>query len=72
VRHRGFQTTITETSLIGPLNGLPLGQLLTEMQQGHIDVVVQTNNGVDPASATQPGNYQSGELRGTLKPLGAG
>jgi hypothetical protein len=70
--HATFSKTLRRFDLIGPLVNRPLSALLVLAQQGRVDVVVQTTSGVDAATLNGPGNFPSGELKGTLEPSGAG
>jgi len=63
-----FQTVIKAQYLEGPL-AVPGGfsKLIKDMRAGYLYVLVQTNNGYDPATgAQQDGNYPNGELRGMV------
>jgi hypothetical protein len=70
--HPKFTATITSKDFIGPLAGRRMSVLISQLRQSTaanptIYVLVQTNNGTDPASgAQQPGNFPNGELRGTV------
>jgi hypothetical protein len=68
-RHVPFSLSINRFSLIGQLAGEPLTQLLKQTRLGNVSVVVETNNGVDPATSVAPGNVQTGEIQGTLLPM---
>jgi hypothetical protein len=69
-RHVPFKGTINQSSLIGALTGQPFRQLRTDMRDGLVSAVVTTNNGVDPMTDVQPGNAQSGEIKGPFVPTG--
>jgi hypothetical protein len=63
-----FQTVIKPPYLEGPL-AYPGGfaKLTKDMRAGYVYVLVQTNDGYDPAGgAQQDGNYPYGELRGAV------
>jgi CHRD domain len=61
--------TITAANLVGPLAGLPLSALLTELTSGNAYVNVHTNDGVAPAN-TGPGDFPGGEIRGQTEHRG--
>jgi hypothetical protein len=64
-----FQTVIKPPYLIGPLayrGGF--AQLIKDMRAGELYVLVQTNDGYDPAAIDQDGDYPFGELRGAVGP----
>jgi len=66
--HATFQTVIQAQYLEGPL-AVPGGfsKLVKDMRAGYLYVLVQTNDGYDPATgAQQDGNYPYGELRGMV------
>jgi hypothetical protein len=65
LRHITIHGPLNRFGLIGPLTGRPLTALIKEIQAGLIQVVVQTDNGVD-GSTPLPGNYATGEIQGTL------
>jgi hypothetical protein len=65
LRHVTIHGSLSRFGLIGPLTGQPLTALIDEIQSGQIQVVVQTDNGVDGATPL-PGNYATGEIQGTL------
>jgi hypothetical protein len=65
LRHVTIHGSLNRFGLIGPLTGRPLTALIQEIQSGHIQVVVQTDNGVD-GSTPLPGNYATGEIQGIL------
>lgn len=58
--------TITAASLVGPLAGHPLGDLIAAMEAGNAYVNVHTNDGVDPPN-TGPGDFPGGEVRGQIR-----
>ncbi len=58
--------TITAASLIGPMAGHPLSDLIAEMQAGNAYVNVHTNDGVAPPN-TGPGDFPGGEIRGQIR-----
>jgi len=57
---------ITAASLLGPLRGRPLSDLISDVEAGLIYVDVNTNDGVAPVN-TGPGDYPGGELRGQVR-----
>lgn len=57
--------TITSASLIGPLAGQTLADLIAAIQAGNTYVNVHTNDGVDPTN-TGPGDFPGGEVRGQI------
>ncbi|HSQ60977.1 MAG TPA: CHRD domain-containing protein [Acidobacteriota bacterium] len=59
--------TITAASLVGPLAGQPLSDLIAAMQAGTAYVNVHTNDGVDPTN-TGPGDIPGGEIRAQVRP----
>ncbi len=65
------QGTITAASLVGPLEGHTLAELVSLMRADMIYVNVHTNDGVDPTN-TGPGDFPGGEIRGQVRPLGPG
>jgi hypothetical protein len=69
LRHATFSRTLTRFDLIGPLVNRPLSALIAYAQQKRVDVVVQTTSGVDASTQNGPGNFPSGELKGTLQPI---
>jgi len=58
--------TITAASLIGPLAGHPLSDLIDEMRAGNTYVNVHTNDGVGDPN-TGPGDFPGGEVRGQIR-----
>ena len=67
-RKDGFlaRGTITGAMLIGPLMGMPLSALISDIDAGNIYVDINTNDGVFPPN-TGPGDYNGGELRGQVR-----
>ena len=59
--------TITAASLIGPLAGHPLSDLIAAMDAGNTYVNAHTNDGVG-ATNTGPGDFPGGEIRGQIGP----
>ena len=59
--------TITAATLVGPLAGRPLSDLIAEMSAGTAYVNVHTNDGVDPPN-TGPGDIPGGEIRAQIRP----
>jgi hypothetical protein len=57
----------TAATLVGPLTGHPLADLLNAIRAGNAYVNVHTSNGV-PGSAQVPGNFPGGEIRAQLHP----
>jgi hypothetical protein len=57
---------ITAGSLVGPLAGHPLSDLITAMEAGDTYVNVHTNDGVAPPN-TGPGDFPGGEIRGQIR-----
>lgn len=57
---------ITTASLIGPMAGQTLSDLLEAMQAGNIYVNVHTNDGVAPVNSG-PGDFPGGEVRGQVQ-----
>jgi len=58
--------TIDGTGLRGPLTGMPLSALITEIKAGNTYVNVHTNDGVAPIN-TGPGDFPGGEIRGQVR-----
>lgn len=58
--------TITAASLIGPLAGHPLSDLVAAMNSGGAYVNAHTNDGVPPVG-TGPGDLPTGEIRGQIQ-----
>lgn len=58
--------TITTANLVGPLIGMPLSALISDIEAGNIYVDINTNDGVFPPN-TGPGDYNGGELRGQVR-----
>jgi hypothetical protein len=67
-RHDGVLATGTATagSLVGPLAGHPLSDLIAAMNAGNAYVNVHTNDGVAPPD-TGPGDFPGGEIRGQIQ-----
>jgi hypothetical protein len=57
---------ITAANLIGPLQGRPLADLISEIRNGNIYVNVQTDDGAGEAN-TRPGDFPNGEIRGQIR-----
>ena len=58
--------TFTAANFIGPLAGLPMSALLSQMSNGNTYVNVHTNDGVAPTN-TGPGDFPGGEIRGQIR-----
>src|SRR5262245_15198542 len=58
--------TLTAASLVGPLAGHPLSELIDAMRSGNAYVNVHTNDGVDPPN-TGPGDIPGGEIRAQIR-----
>ena len=58
--------TITAASLIGPLQGRPLTDLVSEIQDGTLYVNVLTDDGLGEPN-TREGDFQNGEIRGQFR-----
>ncbi|MGQ0604006.1 MAG: CHRD domain-containing protein [Anaerolineales bacterium] len=58
--------TITAATLIGPLAGRPLSDLIAAMEAGNTYANVHTNDGVAPPN-TGPGDSPGGEVRGQIR-----
>ena len=58
--------TITAASLIGPLQGRPLADLISEIQNGNLYVNVLTDDGVGEPN-TRTGDFSNGEIRGQIR-----
>jgi hypothetical protein len=56
---------LTDASLIGPLAGKTINDLLTEIRNGNAYVNVHTDDGVLPPN-TGPGDFPGGEIRGQI------
>jgi hypothetical protein len=67
-RHDGVlsEGTFTAANFIGPLAGLPMSALLSQMSNGNTYVNVHTNDGVAPTN-TGPGDFPGGEIRGQIR-----
>jgi CHRD domain len=61
--------TITAANLVGPLVGMPLSALVTQLTSGNTYVNVHTNDGVAPTN-TGPGDFPGGEIRGQTEHRG--
>ena len=57
---------ITAANLLGPLRGMPLSALISDINAGNIYVDINTSDGVLPPN-TGPGDYNGGELRGQVR-----
>jgi len=55
----------TSATLVGPLHGHPLADLLNAMRAGHAYVNVHTSSGV-PGDTPHAGNFPGGEIRAQL------
>jgi hypothetical protein len=66
-RHNGVLANgvITSANLIGPLAGMTLSDLMSEIAAGNAYVNVHTNDGVAPTN-TGPGDFPGGEIRGQI------
>jgi len=66
-RHNGVlsQGVITSADLIGPMAGMSLSDLISEIEAGNAYVNVHTNDGVAPTN-TGPGDFPGGEIRGQI------
>lgn len=60
---------ITAASLAGPMAGMTLADLVTQMSAGATYVNVHTDDGVAPPG-TGPGDFPGGEIRGQIRRLG--
>ena len=58
--------TITADDLVGPFAGDPLSTLIDALESGEAYVNVHTNDGVAPVTG-EPGDIQSGEIRGQIR-----
>jgi hypothetical protein len=58
---------VTNASLIGPLAGKTIADLLVEIRAGNAYVNVHTDDGVAPPN-TGPGDFPGGEVRGQITP----
>jgi CHRD domain-containing protein len=58
--------TITSANLLGPLRGMPLSDLMSQIEAGNVYVDVPTNDGIFPPN-TGPGDFNGGELRGQIR-----
>jgi len=56
---------ITSASLVGPMAGMSLSDLMSEIEAGKTYVNVHTNDGVAPTN-TGPGDFPGGEIRGQI------
>lgn len=63
--------SFTAATLVGPLAGHPLSDLLAAMESGNAYVNVHTNDGVAPTN-TGPGDFPGGEIRGQIRTMGGG
>jgi hypothetical protein len=61
--------SITAANLVGPLAGMPLSALLSDLRNGRAYVNVHTNDGVAPTN-TGPGDFPGGEVRGQVEHRG--
>jgi len=74
LRHATVNGVINAFDLTGPLAGRSLSWLIRDLRQTSppspaLYVLVQTSNGIDPATgAQQDGNFPNGELRGAVVP----
>ena len=59
--------TLTAASLVGPLAGHPLSDLIDAMRSGYAYVNIHTNDGVGPPN-TGPGDIPGGEIRAQIRP----
>jgi hypothetical protein len=59
------ETTITGASLIGPMAGGSVADLVAEIEAGNAYVNVHTNDGEAPTN-TGPGDFPGGEIRGQI------
>jgi len=66
-RHNGVlsQGVITSADLIGPMAGMSLSDLISEIEASNAYVNVHTNDGVAPTN-TGPGDFPGGEIRGQI------
>jgi hypothetical protein len=60
---------LSAASLVGPLAGHPLSDLIDAMRSGNAYVNVHTNDGVDPPN-TGPGDIPGGEIRAQIRASG--
>ena len=58
--------SLDDGTVIGPMTGSPLSDLVDEIRAGNTYVNVHTYDGVDPPYSG-PGDYRVGEIRGQLK-----
>ena len=56
---------ITSASLVGPMAGMSLSDLMSEIEAGKTYVNVHTNDGVAPTN-TGAGDFPGGEIRGQI------
>ena len=56
---------VTATSLVGPMAGRTIADLVTEIEAGRVYVNVLTDDGVGSPNE-KPGDFSSGEIRGQL------
>jgi hypothetical protein len=61
--------TATAANLIGPLTGMPMSALVTNIKEGNAYVNVHTNDGVAPTN-TGCGDFPGGEIRGQIEVAG--
>jgi CHRD domain len=61
--------TATAADLVGPLTGMPMSALVTNMRTGNAYVNVHTNDGVAPTN-TGCGDFPGGEIRGQIEVAG--
>jgi hypothetical protein len=61
--------TATAADLVGPLTGMPMSALVTNMRTGNAYVNVHTNDGVAPTNAGC-GDFPGGEIRGQIEVAG--
>ena len=58
--------TITAASLVGPLQGRPLADLISEIRNGKIYVNVATDDGAGEPNS-RSGDFPNGEIRGQIR-----
>jgi hypothetical protein len=56
---------LTDASLVGPLAGMTIADLLAQIRAGNAYVNVHTDDGVAPTN-TGPGDFPGGEIRGQI------
>jgi hypothetical protein len=61
--------TIAASELTGPLAGMTMADLVSQMTAGGTYVNVHTSDGVEPPD-TGPGDFPGGEIRGQVRRLG--